>query len=374
MKTIVHIVRQFTPSIGGLEDAVMNLCLCLQEYEGVRIRVVTLNRLFSHPDRELPESENINGIEVVRIKYLGSSKYPVAPAVLKHIKDADLVHVHAVDFFYDFLALTKVWHRKPLIASTHGGFFHTDYAAGLKKIYFRTITRFSSLAYNTICGSSDNDTLTFSKIAGGKCLAIENGVNIEKWNMAGSETAKRTLIFIGRWSVNKRVPALIDLVSELKKINDAWKLLIVGVEAHESSATLNSYASRKGVSDAVKVIENPSDEQIKELIHQTSYITSASNYEGFGLTIVEGLSAGLWPLLSPIPPFEKIMEKLSSDLYLEEKLLGQTAERLENHHQELEKNYLKKREFCRRISLEYSWQGVAKRFYDCYLSVLNEGS
>ena len=372
MTTIVHIVRQFKPSIGGLEDAVMNLCLCLRDYQGVRIRVVTLNRLFSDAETILPASENIDGIDVVRVKFFGSSKYPIAPAVLNHIKDADLVHVHAVDFFYDFLALTKFWHRKPLVASTHGGFFHTDYAAKLKKIYFQTFTRLSSLAYSVICGSSDNDTSTFSEIASSKCLAIENGVNIDKWNMAGSESPCRTLIFIGRWSINKRVPELIKIMSELKELNKVWQLLIVGVEAHENRETLMAYAEEKGISDSVKIFENPSDEEIRGLICQASYITSASDYEGFGLTIVEGLSAGLWPLLSHIPPFEKIMKKLSSSLYIEENHPELTAKRLEDHHLELEKNYREKQDLCRSIALDYSWQGVAERFYDCYRRVLKE--
>ena len=38
-----------------------------------------------------------------------------------HVRDADLIHVHAIDFFFDYFAVTKPIHRKPMIATTHGG-------------------------------------------------------------------------------------------------------------------------------------------------------------------------------------------------------------------------------------------------------------
>ena len=87
--------------------------------------------------------EEMGGVEVRRVRWWGSTRYPVAPGVIKHIKDADIVHIHGVDFILDYLALTKVLHKKPLVLSTHGGFFHTAYAAGLKKVFFNVVTRTS---------------------------------------------------------------------------------------------------------------------------------------------------------------------------------------------------------------------------------------
>ena len=118
---VTHVVRQFLPNRGGLEDVVANLCRQLPAL-GYRTRVVTLDRLFVEPHRTLPAHETIDGIEIVRIPWKGSSRYPVAPQVFRHLSDADLVHVHAIDFFFDALALGRVLHRKPMIATTHGAF------------------------------------------------------------------------------------------------------------------------------------------------------------------------------------------------------------------------------------------------------------
>ena len=131
---IVHVVRQFTPGIGGLENFVQQLA-GRQAATGHAVRVVTLNKVFGSVDSApLPATERIDGVEVVRVPYRGSQRYSIAPAVLKAVRDADIVHVHAVDFFADFLALTRFLHRKPMVLTTHGGFFHTGFAQRLKRI------------------------------------------------------------------------------------------------------------------------------------------------------------------------------------------------------------------------------------------------
>ena len=142
MPRVTHVVRQYLPSIGGMEEAVRNIALhqLKSGHEGTRI--ITLNRLFrtakqSVSENILPAREIIEGIEVVRLPYYGSSRYPICPGILGELADADVIHVHGVDFFYDFLAATKWIHKRPLVLSTHGGFFHTAFASTAKNVFFQ---------------------------------------------------------------------------------------------------------------------------------------------------------------------------------------------------------------------------------------------
>ena len=116
---IVHVVRQFAPSVGGLEDVVRELSKRQLE-AGFAVRVITLDRGFRPREVSgavsLKAYETIDGVEVIRIPYWGSQRYPIAPRVLRYIRTADLVHVHGIDFFFDFLALTKPLHRRRLAA------------------------------------------------------------------------------------------------------------------------------------------------------------------------------------------------------------------------------------------------------------------
>src|SRR3981081_218082 len=172
---IVHVVRQFVPSVGGLEDVVRELSK-RQAESGSAVRVITLDRIFragaASSGIGLPAYETIDGVEVIRIPYSGSPRYPIAPRVLRYIGAADVVHVHGIDFFFDFLALTKPLHRRRLVVSTHGGFFHTLYASTLKWIWFRAVTSMSMRAYAGVAAVSNTDFERFKPVRRGGLYSI----------------------------------------------------------------------------------------------------------------------------------------------------------------------------------------------------------
>jgi hypothetical protein len=62
---IVHVVGQFHPGVGGLENVVLELASA-QANAGHRVRVVTLDRLFDIAKRKkLAVIGNLDGIEIV---------------------------------------------------------------------------------------------------------------------------------------------------------------------------------------------------------------------------------------------------------------------------------------------------------------------
>lgn len=225
---IVHVARQFRPAIGGIESVVEALASA-QVAAGHKVRVVTLNRIFkkSHGDR-LPGREEINGIEVIRIPFFGSTRYPIAPSVLKFIRDADLVHIHAIDFFFDFIGWTKPLHRRRLVVSTHGGFFHTQYAAALKRIYFSTITRLSLTWYDGVAAVSASDFALFSRLRQHGIVCIENGVDVRRYAGAGPHKPLKSIAYIGRFAENKRLDRVIGFIAALRRYDKEWCLKIAG--------------------------------------------------------------------------------------------------------------------------------------------------
>src|ERR1700727_2164921 len=93
---IVHVVRQFSPSVGGLEASVLSLARAQRRRLGIDASVVTLDRVFGDAGR-LGAEDIVEGVPVCRLPWCGSSRYPLAPSVLKHLQSADVVHVHAID-------------------------------------------------------------------------------------------------------------------------------------------------------------------------------------------------------------------------------------------------------------------------------------
>jgi alpha-1,3-mannosyltransferase len=367
---IVHVVRQFHPAIGGFESVVYQLA-ATQVAGGHFVRVVTLDRLFkTDTPGTLPGREMVAGIETIRIPYFGSTRYPIAVSVLKHIRGADIVHVHAIDFFFDFLAWTKPLHGKRLVVSTHGGFFHTAFAARLKRLYFSTVTRGSMLWYDGVAAVSLTDQNQFSRIRQRGLLCIENGVDTSKFLDASSRRPVKSMIWIGRFSQNKRLDRLLLFLAALKRIDPEWTLTIAGQPWDLGVQQLKELASVAGVQDALVVVESPGDAEIRRLIGGSSVIVSSSGYEGFGLAAVEGMSAGLFPLLSHIAPFERLVGNAAVGLNVNFDDTDAAAAGFLEQWQKVADDYASVREQSIAAASRYDWENVSRLYQSLYDDVL----
>ncbi len=369
--SVTHVVRQYLPSIGGMEEVVRNIARHQLRSGHKATRIVTLDRLFRNTDERLPAQESIDGVEVIRLPYKGSSRYPLCPAILQHLGDSDVIHVHGVDFFYDFLAATKWLHKRPLVLSTHGGFFHTDFASRAKQAYFKTITRLSSNAYSKVVATSANDGHLFSQIMGERKLqVIENGVDIEKYANQAASVLQPSIVYFGRWSVNKGLLPALELFAALHRKNPQWRFAIAGREYDHNAEELLQHIEWLGLKDAVQLIANPSDDEIRRLIRQASYFLCLSRHEGFGIAPIEAMSAGLTPILSDIPPFRRLVEE-SRLGFLTPLDAAPTAavNNLLSLHEEGEASYQLRRAEAMDFARRYAWPEVADRYLELYQQV-----
>lgn len=364
---VVHIVRQYSPSIGGMEDVVQNIARQQREHHDQIPKIVTLNRLFRNSAEFLAPEAQINGVGVVRLPFHGTSRYPLCPQVLQHVADADVIHVHGVDFFFDYLAVTKPLHRRPLVASTHGGFFHTKFASKLKKIYFNTVTRASSMAYDKIIATSDNDGDIFAKIVSPPKLAIiENGVNVEKYSGQAASAPTRTMIYFGRWSINKGLLETLALFKQLAAREPGWKLIIAGREYDHTADELRSAVNQQQLTSLVQIVPNPSDHELASLIGQSSYFICLSRHEGFGIAPIEAMSAGLTPVLSDIPPFRHLIEQSKIGYLLSTGNGEDNIANLLELHEETRADYALRRVQMQQFADRYNWRHIADKYIDVY--------
>lgn len=322
-------VRQFSPSIGGIEDVVLNLARNQRNTFGIDAQVATLNRVFTDPDTVLPAEAEIEGIPVHRVQWWGSSRYPLAPGILQHVMKADLVHVHAIDFFVDFLAITKPLHRRPLIVSTHGGIFHTGRQARLKRLWFNTVTRASLKASDAVVASSQNDAMLFAGLRPPSLKTIENGVDITKLSRSpGAEPLPHRILALGRFTPHKRLGTLFELLASLRRRAPDWTLVVAGIEAGETKNGLEAQAAVCGVADAVRFLVGASDDALAREAALATWFASASAFEGFGVAAVEAVAAGLIPVLSEIPTFARLISTLPAGLLFDPALPEQAAQDL----------------------------------------------
>lgn len=294
----LQVVRQYLPGTGGMETYVANLCRHLI-MRGHRADVATLDYMFK-TGQKLPPHEQIDGVEVIRFPSSGNARYFFAPSLLEALPRYDLVHIHGVDFFADLLGTLRRLHGKPLVLTTHGGFFHTPWMSWLKRAFFRTVTRNSLKGVDRVIASSPADAETFSEITD-KITLVENGIDYELYSAIQRHPEDDKLLFVGRLSKNKRIDRLLDALGQLREIRPEAKLLIVGPDWEGLQAGLEQRTRDLGLDDAVTFSGKVPQTELLSALANAKLFVSASEYEAFGLSTVEAMAAGLVPVANRIP-------------------------------------------------------------------------
>lgn len=295
---IIHVVRQFHPSVGGLEDYVENLALEQLE-AGHQASVLTLNSDFQTGEI-LPEHAQVRGIAVTRVPWKLSQRYSVCQLDVAALNAADIVHVHAIDFFVDYLSGLKRLGmlKSKLVVSTHGGFFHTAKNQKLKQLFFRTVTRMTLAKADAVLSCSSNDQALFSTIST-KARLINNGIRLRKFGPRVTAEQAGDMVYLGRFSSNKRMTWLIEAYAQLP--SPIGQLKIIGRSKTGDVAQMRALVEKLGCADRVQLLIDIDDTEIVRQLSAARFNVSASDYEGFGLGVVELMSYGLTPMLSSEP-------------------------------------------------------------------------
>ena len=126
-------------------------------------------------------------------------------------------------------------------------------------------------------------------------VTIPNGIDLKRFRPMKK---RRSILLVARLFQNKGVQ---DVLHALSGVNlNGWRVDIVGDGPYRQP--LVELCNRLGLNKAVRFhgwIDNDSA-AMKELYGRASVYISASYFESFGLTVLESLSAGCYPVLSDI--------------------------------------------------------------------------
>jgi len=298
---VLHVVRQFAPSVGGLETYTRELA-GRQQAAGLDVAILTLDRVFNPPATGLPRRETVDGLPVRRVPSIGGTRYFLPLLNPRSLRDVDLIHVHAVDPFFDLLAAARVVHGRPMVATTHGGFFHTESYSAAKRLFFRTVTPLSARAYDLLLANSANDAETFARFAPPVRLVPNAVVPLADRTLAGGD-----LLALGRLSENKRPDLLIGFMAALADRRPEARLHIVGPDSAHTRESLEALARRHGVADRVRVHGFVEPGTLPGILERCGFYVSASRFEGFGMALIEAMSAGLIPVVQDNPAFAELV-------------------------------------------------------------------
>ena len=368
---VLQVSRVYWPNLGGIEKIAQGLAENLVN-RGHVCDVVTLNRAFED-GRDLEPYSKLNGVNIYRVPYRGSNRYPIAPSVHRFLSRYDIVHVHAVDFLADWLVATQWLHKRPIVLSTHGGFFHTDYLIWAKKLWFNSVTKLTTSRVQRVLASSEHDYDLFSKISDNVELA-RNAVELSDYREIQPAPIAGNFITVGRVDVHKGILDLLHALSELKKIDDRpFRMRIIGpVVADGLEAEIEACIAQLGLTAEVKLEGRLEFDQLFDAVKTSELGLFPSTYEAFGISVVEAMGAGVVPVLNDIGAFRHFVSN-GEDGFITD--FSDKVKAAKSIKQARDLTKAKRRAMVkatRARSTEYGWEASVSRFEQLYSEVIGQ--
>jgi len=368
---VLQVSRVYWPNLGGIEKIAQGLAENLVK-RGHDCDVVTLNRAFED-GRDLDSYSKLNGVNIYRVPYMGSNRYPIAPSVHRFIGRYDIVHVHAVDFMADWLVATQRIHKTPIVLSTHGGFFHTDYMIKVKKLWFKTITRFTTSKVQRVLASSEHDYDLFAEITDNVELA-RNAVELSEYSKLKPSPVSGNFITVGRVDVHKGIIDLLQTLAELKKIDDRpFRMRIIGpVVADGLESEIEQNIEKLGLKNEVTLEGRLEYDDLFKAVQDSELGLFPSHYEAFGISVVEAMGAGVVPILNDIGAFRHFVTNGKNGFitdFTDNVAAAECIKKARGLSKSKRKPIVKA---ARERSMEYGWDASVARFEQLYRDVIDE--
>ncbi len=131
------------------------------------------------------------------------------------------------------------------------------------------------------------------RFARGKIDFIYHGVN--PYFHFLSEKKENIILTVGAIFQRRNIPLLLEGFSMLGR--DDWRLIIVGENRTYPKVNINDLVAKMGVEKKVKIFGYISDAELLKLYNISSIFVSLSEYEGFGLPVLEAMTCGIPCLL-----------------------------------------------------------------------------
>lgn len=367
---VVHVVRQFHPSIGGMEEVVLNVARQHQATSADTVEVVTLDRVFTDPGAQLAAQDTHQGLSIRRIGYRGSSRYPLAPSVLGAIRSADVVHLHGIDF----LRLSGI---DQAVARQADGGVHARrvFPYRLRIAHEAAVVPDAHAHLGTgLCTRDRHQRKRWRSVRQGGGTGAAAGdrkrCGRRKICRAGATTPGRTMLYFGRWSVNKGLIETLELLQAALKRDPQWRLIIAGREYDLNEADLRKAIAERGLQDKVQLSMSPSQEQLRALMQQAQFFVCLSRHEGFGIAAVEAMSAGLIPILSDIPPFVRLASESGQGVIVNRDRIEAAADQVQALALQSDSDFDTRRSASMAYVSRYDWKHVVGRYVDEYHDAL----
>ena len=291
------------------------------------------------------------------LKILENTNKIISKYLLKKIK-TDIVH----NLYYP--EINQI-HNKKNILTIHDT-IHEKYKELYNYDYYEFRKKIVQNSDILICVSENtkNDVKEIYNIPDNKIFVTNHGFEhldlVDPLNIENIENLKKPFIlYVGGRYKYKNFNLLANAFAKSNKIKNNYNIVCFGGE--KFSKNEKNYFNNLGILD--KVIElKGNDRLLKSLYLKTSLLVSTSNYEGFGINILEAIYLDCPVLSNEIDIFKKLFDDIID--YYDFNNLDQLVGKLENIliANKIHANKNKRTSILNR----YNWENCAKKTYDIY--------
>ncbi|MGK6306968.1 glycosyltransferase family 4 protein [Variovorax sp. DT-64] len=308
---VLSITPTYFPQVGGIESVVRELAVRTSG-PGVQVDVAHVSAKVAEPS-----VDEVDGLKVYRVPVAGNRLAGYARDFGRLAAGYDLLHVHDPQLMMLTGNVLLQCRHIPAVLSTHGGFRHTTRHRSIKWLHERLLMRSLLRHYRKILATSESDTAYFSQFSD-RVEKCENGIAYAKFQqgrLTGTPDPAKW-IYWGRWSRNKRIDAVIDTVAMARDQGIAIDLLIAGPDFDNLRESLDNQIRALKLDAAVRLHPYIEDAALMHELQQRTVFVTGSEYEGFGVGILEAMAAGKIVLCRDIAPINGFVERGVNGFFL----------------------------------------------------------
>lgn len=304
---ILHVIQDM--ETGGAQRLLTDLLPALAEDGELEITLAVYNSLSdSYRERLLRKNPRIRFID------LGIKKpRSLSPSfrLVSEVRRADVVHVHLFPPLYQ-MALTGLIAGTPLVFTEH-----STHNRRRDHKWMRPLEQLIYSCYSALTTISEAVAVNLRNWLGNtghpKIRIIPNGIDISRFNSEKPHPSLlpslfgrggKAILMVSRFAESKDQQTLIRAVPYLKDP----EAFVAFAGAGETLEECRALAKSLGVGDRVMFLGERDD--VERLMTAASIGVQSSNWEGFGLTAVEMMAAGLPVVASDVEGLRTIVENV----------------------------------------------------------------
>ena len=279
--------------IGGAQRLLSDL-LPIQKQQGIDVSLLVLKSEDNAFSKKVADA----GVPIISLDVKSFRNPFLAFKVRKVIRQYDVVHAHLVHALY-ICSLAARGLKTKLVYTEHST---SNNRRG--KTYVRPIEKFIYGRYDkliSISQQTQNALQDWLQSNDGRFVVINNGVDTKAFANIHKEVIPKSLIMVSRFASSKDQETVIRA---MKDLDDGVILRLVG--DGENLEHCKQVARECGVENRVQFLGARAD--VAELVAESYIGIQSSNWEGFGLTAVEIMSAGKPIIATDVDGLKQVVE------------------------------------------------------------------